>query len=266
MPHIALLTDFGLDDPYVGQVKAVLAARLPNVRCLDISHGVRPHNLLQGGFFLAASRHFFPTGTLFMAVIDPGVGTERAIVLLEKHGQLFLAPDNGLLTSILMEHGPARAWLIEPTAVPDEPSATFHGRDVFAPLAARLAGGEDPLRLGSPCPPERLARLDRAVPRMEGKRLVCSVLHVDRFGNVVLNLALIPWRDLLFGNSSLSLAGPVSRQVIPARTYALIPGLALGLVPGSQGHLELAMNRCSAAAAVGLDIGSELVLRADDIP
>jgi S-adenosyl-L-methionine hydrolase (adenosine-forming) len=266
MRILALLTDFGLEDPYAAQVKAVLATRAPRIPCIDISHGVRPHNILQAGFFLSASRAHFPAGTLFLSVIDPGVGTERAIVLLEQHDQLFLAPDNGLLTMLLEAEVPARSWLIDPASMADvQASTTFHGRDLFAPLAARLVMGEEPFRIGRPHPPEQLVRLELAVPRVEGQRLVCSVLHVDRFGNAILSLAIEPWRDLLFSLPGLILLSG-NRRIVPAATYAKIPGRDIGLLPGSQGHLELALRQRSAAALLGLDIGSEVVLLLRDDP
>jgi S-adenosyl-L-methionine hydrolase (adenosine-forming) len=258
---IALLTDFGLDDPYVGQLKGVLRALAPGCACLDISHGVRPHGILQASFFLAASRPFFPPGTVFLTVVDPGVGTQREVALVQAHDQLFLAPDNGLVTLVLSGAAPARAWLLDPAfASGTTASATFHGRDIFAPLAARLASGEDPQRFGRTVPPERLTRLAAAVPVQEGPRLSCTVLHVDRFGNAILSLTRQSWEKTLFATPSLTLRSPAIAPVVPSPTYARIPAGSIGLVPGSQGHLELAMDRRAAAAELGLDIGTETVL------
>ena len=314
---IALLTDFGLADPYVGQMKGALLRHAPQALLVDLCHQVLPYNILQAGFLLAASRAHFPQRTIFTAVVDPGVGTTRRIVLVEAFGQFFLAPDNGLLTQLLLDapdavardvtplehHGggatvtgrkgtsaglagpvgrvlagsgrdvPAagrngRSVALQECNDPDVgrtgASATFHGRDVFAPLAARLANGEDPAALGDPVDPGGLVRLPEARPVLAGDALTASVLHVDRFGNCLLNLEIRAWAERLAEVGGLRLRaseGPAA--VTPLRvaaSYAQLASGQVGLIAGSQGVLELALNQASAAAVLGLSPGGRVTI------
>lgn len=253
-PLIALLTDFGLTDPYVAQMKAVLAVRAPSATVVDVSHGVAPFNLIQAGFFLAASAPHFPEGTIFVTVVDPGVGSERRIVLVQAAGRLFLAPDNGLLGLVLESAGPHRAFDLTPARPPAV--ATFHGRDVFAPLAASLANGASPESLGPELPAADLVAAAWSRPRLTGGVLLANVLHTDRFGNCILNLPVAPWAETLAAWPGLRLDRPRAELLTFCQLYGRIPARSVGLLPGSQGCLELAMNRTSAAAYLGLQSGS----------
>ena len=268
---IVLLTDFGLDDPYVGQMKGVLATHAPAARIIDLSHGVEPYCLPQAAFFLQAGAPYFPPGSIFVCVVDPGVGSERRIVLAQ-HGQRFyLAPDNGLL-SILLGDADKDTRLFDVSAAIAPASATFHGRDLFAPLAARLAAGAKPEELGPALDPASLVREGWAEPRMEGQVAVATVLHADRFGNLVLNLSAAIWsprlpvggqvrvrsgagRSMGFGKP-----GPSRYNVRIVTHYAELAPDELGLLTGSQGYLELAMNQASAAKHFGLGIAAEISL------
>lgn len=261
---IALLTDFGLSDPYVGQMRGVLAGLAPGAPVLDVSHGVEPYNLPQGAFFLAASLPHFPEGTVFMAVVDPGVGSARRIVGLSVHGRIILAPDNGLAGLVLTGTEDVRAYDLSAHAEGGEVSATFHGRDVFAPLAARIALGEPLAALGRELDPASLERPEWASPAWDAGKAEASasVLHVDRFGNCVLNLPMAPWMERLCSSVAVSIIarGHDSTRAKAVRTYAdLAPG-ALGLLAGSQGYLELSMNQASAADLLGARCGTALVL------
>ena len=253
---VALLTDFGLQDPYVGQMRGVLARQAPGLAVVDVSHGVEPYNLAQGAFFLASSLPHFPHGTVFVAVVDPGVGTARRIVALEVAGQAVLAPDNGLLGLVLAGNVPQGAYDLSAHACGEGVSATFHGRDVFAPLAARIALGEAPESLGPELDSATLVRLPWAEARWDEEHRVAqsAVVHVDRFGNCVLGLPGGPW------TGRLCCSGVLSVRVGGGRTLAARPVLAygeltqgeLGLMAGSQGYLELCMNQASAAKALGV--------------
>lgn len=306
--HIALLTDFGLVDPYVGQMKGALLRHAPDAVLVDISHQVRPCDILQAGFFLAASHASFPRDTIFVAVVDPGVGSDRRIVLAEWGERCVLAPDNGLLTQLLLgvdnvvtrdvtpaSIGNAAGGAVHgghfPAAGGSAASATFHGRDVFAPLAARLANGEAPSVLGPCIAPGSLVRLAAAQPVLDGVRLTATVLHVDRFGNCLLNLNVRIWGGRLAACQGLALAKTAallgsfvnsaqwSREIpgqpegktappneppsvgSPLRsvaTYAQLAPGELGLLAGSQGCMELAMNQASAAAALNVSPGDKV--------
>lgn len=262
-PTIALLTDFGLEDPYVGQMKGVLAGLAPEALLVDISHHIRPFDVLQGAFYLAASLPHFPQGTIFLAVVDPGVGTKRRLILIRREGRLFLAPDNGLLALLAESDKTVEVWDVC-GQTPDHAAATFHGRDVLAPLAARLANGTIPSELG---PVVDIASLTRpAWSRPEPGThdtlpysVRAHVLHVDRFGNCLLNLMLERW--LVEAENGLELLAPLLQPLALARTYGDIPEGGVSMLTGSQGYWELAVNRGSAARILGLMPGQEIMVQ-----
>jgi S-adenosylmethionine hydrolase len=186
---IGLLTDFGLSDHYVGTMKAVVSGIAPHVSLVDISHGVPPQSIDQAAYLLWAAYRFFPPGTIFVAVVDPGVGGSRAVVCASTSKYTFLAPDNGLLKYVLSENrtceirGVTNRRYFLPTL-----SSTFHGRDIFAPVAAHLAMGVPHSKLGkrlkAKTTPEDFVALDaRSAPQLVGR-----VIHIDRFGNIITNI------------------------------------------------------------------------------
>lgn len=246
---IVLLTDFGHLDPYVGQMKGVILRHAPDVPLVDLCHEVEPGNVEQAAFMLQASHAFFPKNSIFVCVVDPGVGTARKILLARLGEQFFLAPDNGLLNFLGNEV--ASWWVVSA----DRPAInTFHGRDIFAPLAARLSLGEAPHGFGVPMisgPPAPLSSSGMLDPNI----LECVVQHVDRFGNCLLDVQ----------TSALLRAGRTwrmgRRTVLEVDTYAELPPGRVGLIPGSQGVMELAMNQKSCAQALGLRPGSRVLLR-----
>lgn len=270
MRPVALLTDFGLAHPYAGQMRAVLYRLAPKAAVLDITHRIEPFAVDQAAFFLAASAPHFPENAVFLCVVDPGVGSARRIIGAhlpnEQGGQDFLAPDNGLLSLLLASPAASGAQVFDltPAAARYEASATFHGRDIFSPLAARLARGEALADLGSPLAPAELVRQDWAEPKAGPGGMDVRVLHVDRYGNCLLSL-----------RSDFSLERPVGglrmpwgqRRVLrPVRTYAdLAPG-EIGLLAGSQGFLELAVNQGSGAEALGLRRGDGVRLLYEAAP
>lgn len=262
MPRpVALLTDFGLTEPYVAQIKGVLLTEHPAVRVTDLSHGVEPFNLAQAGFFLDASRPYFPAGTVFVAVVDPGVGGARRMVCLAKFGQFFLAPDNGLLSLALDAPEPARCFDCTEFRR-DGRSPTFHGRDALAPLAARLAVGRDPQDLLPEISPDSLRRLPWSEPQYQDCRsaLMAHVLHVDRFGNCLLNLRVEPWLEVLAAWPRITLFMPGAVDARLVRTYAELSRDEFGILAGSQGYLEVALRQASAARELGLRSGHALTL------
>jgi hypothetical protein len=255
---IGLITDFGLTDPYVGQVRAVLARKAPCCPVVDISHHVAPFNVAQAGFFLAASYEHFPSDAVILAVVDPGVGTDRRIACLEIGNRLLVAPDNGLLTLALN-----RAWsevrafdLSRAMDAPKKVSHTFHGRDVFAPLAAWLALGGRPEDLGREIDPADLVTQTWSRPEIDGGHAVAHVVHIDRFGNCVLNLEA----GGLGTPRGLRMESPAGGTLAYAAKYADMPEGEPGLLEGSQGFLELAVNQRSAAKRFGLSMGDAVEL------
>lgn len=271
MRPVALLTDFGLTDPYAGQMRAALSRLAPGAAVLDISHMVEPFAVDQAALFLAASAPHYPADAVFVCVVDPGVGSSRRIVGAHipggahlpdpdegpggPAGQDFLAPDNGLLGLVLARPGlsGARIYDLGPAAGAYAASATFHGRDVFAPLAARLSAGELMAGMGRRLSPAELIRPDWAEAKPDRDGIDARVLHVDRYGNCLLSVraGLKPPRPV----SGLRMSWGQRRPVLQARSYAELPARAVGLLPGSQGFLELAVNQASAAEALGLRRG-----------
>jgi S-adenosyl-L-methionine hydrolase (adenosine-forming) len=259
---VALLTDFGLHDPYVGQMKGMIQTHAPGTVIVDVCHHVEPFNIVQAGFFLAASQAYFPEETIFAAVVDPGVGGDRRIVLVEKFRQFFLAPDNGLLTLLMHKGGLTRARDVTPPWR-REASATFHGRDLFAPLAAKLACCAEIDGLGEEINPHSLTLLPGAQPGLVGDTLTAMVLNVDHFGNCVLNLESQEWGNTLAKAQGLAIIAPASAPVRPAFTYELLEPGEVGLIKGSQGYLELALKQASAAQELSLSLGMSVTLRLD---
>lgn len=246
-PFITLLTDFGLQDHFVGVMKGVIATITPQARVIDISHEVEAGQLTQARFLLGQSWPYFPRGTVHVCVVDPGVGTSRRAVLVEAGGHRFVGPDNGLFTDLLdLPRASVRSldkskyWL-------KNISQTFHGRDIFAPTAAHLAGGVRPALLGPRIQdPARSASLQ---PGRLGRRLWQGVvLHVDRFGNLITNLAP-PAGGVALRIGMRELVGTVA-------SYAAAPPGEPVILAGSHGYLEVAVNLGSAARTLGCGVGS----------
>lgn len=256
---ITLTTDFGLADPFVGIMKGVLLARCPRAILVDLTHGIAPGDVLGAALAVHAALPHFPPGTLHLAVVDPGVGTDRRVLCARDGDTLLLAPDNGLIPAALDPFGGGqrdrRAFFEVRTASLALPaaSATFHGRDVFAPVAAALAGGEEPSALGPAVDDPAVLAFARPVSR--DSAVLGEVIHVDRFGNLLTNIG----GDALPASWGVVVAG---RDVPSARTYGeALPGSLLALT-GSLGLVEIAVRDGSAAAALGASRGTAVRLEA----
>ncbi len=244
MPLITLLTDFGSSDSYVAEMKAVLLSSVPGSVIVDISHEVPPGDRRSARYLLARSWHRFPAGTVHVAVVDPEVGTARRALAVQVKGHSFIAPDNGILSPIL-----EGATVVE-LAVPEDASATFHGRDVFAPAAARLAMGEALADLGPPVGDPILVPLP--IPRQDGAGVRGEVVYVDRFGTLISNIpgsAFEGVTGVVIGGEFTALAG---------RTFRDVPRGALVAFVGSGGTVEIAARDRSAAQATGVGMGGEV--------
>jgi hypothetical protein len=250
---IALLTDFGLADHFVGVMKGAIAGIAPGVPVIDISHAVRPYAVNQARFLLAQSWPYFPAGTVHIVVVDPGVGSARRALAVRAAGRLFVGPDNGVLTEIVEREDAAARSITNAALMRPSISATFHGRDVFAPVAAHLAVGVAFEVVG----PEigdavRLPSL-AAVP-LGGGRWGGEVVHIDRFGNLITNLP----NALGAADCAIAVGGIVIRGVAP--NYAAARGDAPVAVAGSGGTLEIAIYRGDAARALGVEPGARVEL------
>jgi len=253
---ITLTSDFGYRDPWAACMKGVILSIAPESRLVDLSHGIAPQNILEGALFLAAALPTFSSGTIHVVVVDPGVGTARKPIIAQCGGQFVVCPDNGLLTLIERTHPVAAAVAIEtPAFIAASPSATFHGRDIFAPAAAHLALGVALADFG----PKVDERINIPIPEAtldKNGQLHGEVIHVDRFGNCITNIC----RDMVPGDSDYRVQ--VAAATLPAilRTYGDAPPGTLMALFGSSGHLEIAISMDSAARTLQLDPGTPVTL------
>lgn len=258
-PVIALLSDFGTQDHYAGTMKGVILGICPDATLVDITHDVPPHDVLAGALQLASSYKYFPQGTIFLAVVDPGVGSGRRGLAAEAGGYRFVAPDNGVLTAVFREEPPKKVVeLTERRYGRPTVSRTFEGRDRFAPAAAWLAKGVQLTALGRPAPAH--VRLDIPTPVTDDSLLSGIVLLVDRFGNLVSNIDRRSFEGFARGGPVQILAegAPVARLV---STYSeMTPGEVCALF-GSSDHLELAAFSDDAARLRGLTRGARIEVR-----
>ncbi|OGP58342.1 MAG: hypothetical protein A2V67_03960 [Deltaproteobacteria bacterium RBG_13_61_14] len=235
---ITLTSDFGDQDSYVAAIKAVILGIFPEARLVDISHQVPAQDITHAAYLLKSSALYFPAGTVHLAVVDPGVGSSRRAIALESQGHFFVGPDNGIFTDFL---GPeSRTFLLNrPEFFRPRVSATFHGRDIFAPVAGHLAKGADLESLGEPIfDPKKLPRPE---PKVLPDRIVGEVIHVDRFGNLITNIP----SELIPSRSTIRIMGKDIPGLSPH--YQSAPaGVLLALI-GSTGLLEISLPEDSAA-------------------
>lgn len=259
---ITFLTDFGLQDDFVGTCRGVIARIAPEAQVIDITHGIPPQHVLQGALVLASTLPYMPEG-VHLAVVDPGVGTDRrAIALRGGDGRLYVGPDNGLLVPAAEKLGGiAGCWQLANEEYMLTPvSRTFHGRDVFSPAAAHLARGVEPAELGPPLPVSALVRLEIPVAEIGSSSLRATILYVDRFGNMQLNLTAA---DALGAGidpgTRIELSLPLERYyAVAARTFADARPGDLILYEDSYGNLAVAINGGDAASMFQAKPGDEV--------
>jgi S-adenosylmethionine hydrolase len=257
---VTLTTDFGLNDHFVGAMKGVILEIAPEAQIIDISHAVQPFDILDGALTISQAYSYFPSGTVHMVIVDPGVGTARRPVILNSDRHLFVAPDNGVLSLIYdreerisVRHVTAEHYFLQPR------SNTFHGRDIFAPVAAYLAKGVEPDRFGDEITDYVRFSAPRPKP-VDERTLQGVVLKVDRFGNLVTNIRPEDAPQLF------SATPPAFKIAIGTKAQAThmctnyadgAPGEIFGIL-GSMGFLEVATNRGSASQMLGAGKGSEV--------
>jgi S-adenosylmethionine hydrolase len=244
------MTDFGTGDHYAGTMKGVILGLCPDATLVDITHEVPPHDVLTAALELAAAYRYFPPGTIFVVVVDPGVGSSRRGIAMEAGEFKFVAPDNGVLTPIVDEHQPKRVVeLTERRYARPTVSRTFEGRDRFAPAAAWLAKGVELTALGRPA--GVIHRLDLPRLEVEPDRIAGSVVRVDRFGNLITNIDRRTFEKLAGGSVAICV-GPHEISTLVSTYADIAPGAVCALF-GSTDHLEFAANGDSAARR--LDVG-----------
>jgi S-adenosylmethionine hydrolase len=258
-PVVTLTTDFGTSDHYVAAMKGVILGICPGAALVDISHTIPPYSILDAAWVIGQAWRSFPRGTVHLIVVDPGVGSERRALVAEVEGYRFVAPDNGVLTMVLDAAKSSRVRQIAIATYFRRPvSQTFHGRDIFAPVAARVAAGLAASRLGPLI--EDAVRLPTGSPRQTGQSTwEGTVLHVDQFGNVVTNFSLAEWPGL--DTKPFRLKHSKINISQAASTYAaMIPG-KLCLISGSSGYWEVSCNQQDAGKILCAKAGHPLKLR-----
>lgn len=259
---ITFLSDFGLVDDFVGTCHAVMKRIAPDAQIIDLTHGIRPQQVLQGALVLANTVPYAPAG-VHLAIVDPGVGSGRRALALEAgDGRRFVGPDNGLLLPAADRLGAIRAAheLTNPDYALTPVSATFHGRDVFSPAAAHLALGLPLAELGPPVDPEALVRLDVPQPEVVDGRIRATCLYVDGFGNMQLNLGRAQLEEIgiVPGRRVRLTAGGASEEAIAARTFADAEHGELVLYEDSYRNVSVAVSRGDAAERLGVGAGASI--------
>ncbi len=254
---ITLLTDFGTRDPFVGVMKGVILGRCPGARIVDLSHEVPPQQVPEGAFWLSKTFVWFPPGTLHLVVVDPGVGTQRAALVAEASGHVFVAPDNGILAPALARDPESRAHRIDPELLRlSVPSRTFHGRDVFAPVAAEILAGR--LEWDAVGPPQtELVPLPTVPARRQGDEVRGTVVTVDHFGNLITNIEA---EDLAGIGDDVLVS--LETATCPLRgTYGEVSSGELVALVSAFGTLEVACRDGNAERITGLTRGARVVVR-----
>ena len=254
---VSLLTDFGHDDEYVGVVKAVILGYSPATQIVDICHTIPPQDIRSAARMLEAAYPFFPEKTVHLAIVDPGVGTERDIVMAESGDHLFIAPDNGILTAILQSSELTNCYRL--SAMPTtQVSSTFHGRDIMAPVAGKLAAGTPISELGDERDPEQCVVLPPSLVQITEREIIGEVIAIDHFGNIATSIKAehihMPLSDVEIEISGVIIPGIVN-------TYAEVEISSMAALIDSRGNLEIAMNQGNAARQLGSKKGDCIVIR-----
>jgi S-adenosyl-L-methionine hydrolase (adenosine-forming) len=265
---VTLTTDFGLEDTYVGVMKGVILSITRHVQIIDYTHGIRPGNIVEGAYQLRSGYRYFPRGTVHVAVVDPGVGSNRRAIAFQNAEATFIGPDNGLFALVweditrerggdlqIVELTESKFWL-------PQISSTFHGRDIFAPVAAHVVAGVPLAQLGRPIDGLKPARV--AMPESQGRGVLQGhIIHVDHFGNCITNVTHEHLHSHHLGQQII--VEIIDQQLSGLfRTYADGPtGVPMCLI-GSSGHVELSVRNGNAARVLGVDIGDKFRIRGTD--
>jgi S-adenosylmethionine hydrolase len=255
-PIICFLTDFGLKDGYVGAMKGVVLSIAPHARMIDISHEIDSFCIASGAYVLGSVVPYFPPGTIFVAVVDPGVGTERKGLIVKNPDKIFIGPDNGIFSWVIDVQSSKVFWIdpdgVSKPYVHSRVSSTFHGRDIFSPIAAHIANGVPVENLSIPAKESPVIG-EWLHPQADKQVIKGRVVHIDRFGNIVTNITksfYLSWKDryfpaLLSAQSTVVEIGSSTTKI--EETYASVPKGHLLALWGSNDHLEISVNQGHAA-------------------
>ncbi len=259
MAIITLLSDFGLKDPYVAEMKAVILSIYPEARIVDISHDIEKFDIRMGAFILASAAPYFPQGTIHVAVVDPGVGTERRPLIVETRRSFYVGPDNGLLMPSLRREGISQVYNISnPAYMRPKISRTFHGRDIFAPVAAHLAKGCAPSEFGAEV--HDYVRPRFSEPQLRKHAVFGEVLYIDGFGNIVTNISVEDLEKIV-AREGCRLHIELENKVLDLKlcsAYGEVPpGRALAII-GSGSFLEISVNQANASQTFEVKTGDSV--------
>lgn len=259
---ITLLTDFGTEDGYVAAMKGVILSINPDATIIDISHQIPPQDITAGAFVLSQSAPFFPRGTVHIAVVDPGVGGKRKPILIETDKYFFVGPDNGIFSVTLQrEKVKRKIYLTNKDYFLGHISSTFHGRDIFSPVAAYLSLGIDPAVLGKKI--KKIKDLGFKKPYVKGRKITGEIIHIDRFGNLITNIdeGLLK-RVFKTGRFKVEVCDNIIEKFVPAYSYAKKDEI-ISLI-GSSGLLEIAKRDADAGQELGAEKGDRVEIRLRD--
>ncbi len=280
MKTIALITDFGIQDIYVGVMKGVIRDIYAEAEVIDVTHGITPQSVREGALALLHSYRYFPSGTIFLVIVDPGVGSQRRPLVVKAGGYTFIAPDNGILTYVMAEMKQFQAYILEnPRYRRPNVSHTFHGRDIFAPAAAHVAAGVEITRFGPPI--MELFQLPQPTLEISDNRLVGEVTHIDHFGNLITSIGWLRHveEERLLLDPMLGQGAAMSfhaDNVVVRVHNETIYGVRHSFHEGARGelmahvdsnnYLEIAINQGNAAQRLDAAVGDVIELRitADD--
>jgi S-adenosylmethionine hydrolase len=255
---LTITTDFGVAGPYVAAMKGILVGMVPEAKIIDVCHTISPQNIVEGAYVLAGIVDYFPENTVHLAVIDPGVGTDRRLIAVSILGQWFVLPDNGLITGVARGKEPDGIWEIaNPALWRPQISATFHGRDILAPAAAHLLAGGDPADLGPLL--TRFATLRNFEPSFEDQGFIGEVIFKDAFGNLITNVHSDRLDDTPQADWEIEIAG--ERITGINRTYGQRPTGSLIAIVGSTGWVEIAVVNGDAARLLMVGSGTTVRIR-----
>ena len=254
---ITLTTDFGLKDYYVSAMKAVMLGIAPEVRLVDVSHDIPSQDIMAGSWVLKNSAMLFPSGTVHTVVIDPGVGTERAPIALKVEDQYFVGPDNGIFSLLTADSYYSAVRLCKQEYLRDNQSATFHGRDIFAPAAAHLSRGVDLHDLGEPI--DELVSYRWMQPIADRDGLEGTIIHIDKFGNLITNIPQSLLNEVVADKDVKIYVGNVILNSIEPTFGAVAEGEPVAYI-GSAGMLEVGINKGDAEQMLGVQKGAQISL------
>lgn len=262
------MTDYGYRDPYVGVVKGVIKSINPEAEVVDLTHGIERHNVVEAAVMLAVSARYFPPGTIFVVVVDPGVGSSRKAVLIETTNYILIGPDNGCLTLLAEVDGVKRVFDISNSKYRlPRVSHTFHGRDIFAPVAAWVSKGIPLEDVGVEVKYEELVRIPIEKPRVsyEEKQVEGIVLYIDVFGNIMTNISEDIFEKLGFklGSKLLVSINGKEYKCTYETSFSKVPPGELACYINSWGYFEIAVNLGNAAEALGAKQGSKVLVKED---